>query len=164
MCPLDIQLDTEIIICLSYRNNSRFCLYASFDESWPKVLVLTITFGFGLAKLDPKIKSNPAAKIFCATHNFVQCWDFDKQIFACWWWDAADADCGIARVDRARRARVITTSSRCIQVATGRYELIFIEPGLLHRCGVYTHSSIPPVYTPHRCVCYCIIVLKQIIY
>ena len=73
VCPLDIQLDAEISICLSYRNNSRFCLYASFDETWPKVLVLTITFGFGLAKLDPKIKSNPAAKIFCATHNFVQC-------------------------------------------------------------------------------------------
>jgi hypothetical protein len=45
------------------------------------------------------------AKIFCEAHNFVPYRDFDKLIFAFKFWDAADADCGIARVNRATRAR-----------------------------------------------------------
>jgi hypothetical protein len=41
VCSLDIQLDIEISIRLSYRkihDFDVFCLYASFDESWPDVL------------------------------------------------------------------------------------------------------------------------------
>jgi hypothetical protein len=44
VCSLDIQLDTEISIRLSYRNNSRFwffCLYYSFGKSWPGVHICT---------------------------------------------------------------------------------------------------------------------------
>jgi hypothetical protein len=46
-----------------------------------------------------------SGKIFCEAHNFVPWWNFDKRYVACKAWDAGDADCGIARVNRATRAR-----------------------------------------------------------
>jgi hypothetical protein len=49
------------------------------------------------------------AKIFCEAHNFVPWWNFDKRVFAWKAWDAGDADRGIARVNRAPRARAIGT-------------------------------------------------------
>ena len=75
VCSLDIQLDTESSIRLSYyakfsssiriiHDFDFFCLYSSFDESWPGVHICT---GFDpnawlmLAKLDPKSKSNPVS-------------------------------------------------------------------------------------------------------
>jgi hypothetical protein len=47
------------------------------------------------------------AKIFCEAHNFVPRWNFDKRIFAAESWDAADADRGIVRVNRATHAQAI---------------------------------------------------------
>ena len=61
-----------------------------------------------------KIKSGPASKIFCKALWFVPCWrrHFDKRIFACKTWDAADADRAVARLNRATRARPIGTYLR----------------------------------------------------
>ena len=50
-------------------------------------------------------------KIFCEAHNFVPWWNFDKRYVACKAWDAGDADCGIARVNRATRALLAHTYS-----------------------------------------------------
>ena len=56
-----------------------------------------------------KILGIEYGKIFCVTHNFVPQLDFDKIIFEIKLWDSGDADCGIARVNRATRARTIGT-------------------------------------------------------
>jgi hypothetical protein len=58
-----------------------------------------------MAIFGQKSKVVRPAKIFCETHNFGPWRDFDKNIFAFEIWDAADADHGIARVNRATRAR-----------------------------------------------------------
>jgi hypothetical protein len=48
-----------------------------------------------------------SGKIFCEAHNFVSWWNFDERLVAFKAWDAGDADRGIARVNRATRARAI---------------------------------------------------------
>ena len=53
-----------------------------------------------------------SGKIFCEAHNFVPWWNFDKRYVACEAWDAVDADCGIARVNRATHARAFGIYSR----------------------------------------------------
>jgi hypothetical protein len=69
-------------------------------------------FCLGYGHIWPKSKLKRPAKIFGEAHNFVPGWNFDKQIFAFKAWDAVDADCGIARVNRATHARAIGTYLR----------------------------------------------------
>ena len=59
-----------------------------------------------------KILRNGSGKIFCEAHNFVSSWNFDERLVAFKAWDAGDADRGIARVNRATRARAIGTCLR----------------------------------------------------
>ena len=65
--------------------------------------------------LENPILKRPA-KIFCEAHNFGLWWNFDKWIFVCKTWDAADADCSIARVNRTTRGRAIGTYSTYVRV------------------------------------------------
>jgi hypothetical protein len=59
-----------------------------------------------------KILRNGSGKIFFEAHNFGPWWDFGKLIFAFKTWNAADADCGTAQVNRATRGRAIGTYLR----------------------------------------------------
>jgi hypothetical protein len=76
------------------------------------------------------------AKIFCQAHNFVPLWNFDKQIFAVKAWGAGDVDRGIARVNRAMRARAIGTYFLNLR---GHFFLFTFSTGTAVLC---THSCV----------------------
>ena len=67
---------------------------------------------YGHIYIRGKILWIESGKIFCEAHNFVQWWNFDERFVACRAWGAGDADRGIARVNRATRARAIGTYLR----------------------------------------------------
>jgi hypothetical protein len=66
-----------------------------------------IGFYLGYGNIWKTQTNNGRQKIFCNAHNFVPYWNLDKQTFATKAWDAVDADCGIARVNRARTRELL---------------------------------------------------------
>jgi hypothetical protein len=69
----------------------------------------TIGFCLGYGHFWTKSKVIRPAKIFWEAHNFVPGWNFDKRYLTVKAWELGDADRGIARVNRATRARAIGT-------------------------------------------------------
>jgi hypothetical protein len=58
--------------------------------------MVPMSYGYDMAIFRQKSKVIWPAKIFCEAHNFVPCWNFDKQFVAIKEWDTVDADRGIA--------------------------------------------------------------------